>query len=254
MLARYLSILDALAHAQRPLRIEEIASRAGFPVSTTYRLVRGLVDARLMQPQGGGAYWLGVKLLEYGGAVAVHISARDVALPVMRRISEQTGETVHLTIADGAEGVYVEKVESTVYQLRWHTEIGRRVPLYAGASMKILLAFMDPERREDILEHAELHRVAPHTVIDRALLREELEEIRRRGWAMSREEINEGAAGISAPVFDSRGELVAGLTVSGASSRFSDDRIGELSDLIRAGAAEVSAGLGARAAGEAAAG
>lgn len=245
MLARYLRVVDALAHERRPMSVDQIARAVKVPLSTTYRLVRGLVDAGLMVQHGDGLYWLGVKFLEYGGAVAERINVREVALPVMRRLSERTGETVHLTIADGADGVYVEKVESPIYQLRWHTEIGRRVPLYAGASMKILLAHLDPAARDEILDTAEMVALAPHTVTDRAQLMEELDLMRRQGWTLSREEINEGAAGISAPVFDSHGDVVAGLTISGASSRFPEDRVDELAGLVREGAAEVSAALGA---------
>jgi DNA-binding IclR family transcriptional regulator len=233
-------------HARRPLRVEDIAQQAELPKSTAYRLVRELVAAGLLASEDGGTYWLGIKLLQYGGAVSERISVREVALPVLRRLADETGETVHLTVVDGLDGVYVEKVDSPMYQLRWHIEIGQRVPLYAGAAMKVLLAFLDRDAIESVIAAMELRPLGPATVTDPDQLRRDLEDIRSRGWAMTSEEINAGATGVSAPVFDSRNRMVAGMTITGASSRLTDEMVERFIELVCAGAAEVSSALGAR--------
>lgn len=246
MLDRHLAILDAFVRTRRPLRAEEIAQEADLPLSTTYRIVRELVEAALVQQEDNNHYWLGVRLLQYGGAVSERISVREVALPVMRRLAAETGETVHLTIPDGHEGVYVEKVDSPTYQLRWHISIGGRVPLYAGAAMKCLLAYLDSETVDAVLANIEPQPLAPETVVDPDRLRVDLAEIRSCGWAVSRQEINAGAAAVSAPIFDSRAEVVAGMTIAGAMTRFSDEVVDRYVELLLAATAEVSASVGGR--------
>lgn len=245
MLTRYVAILDVLVNARRPLTVLEIAQGAGLPTSTTYRLLVQLQANRLVAHQASdGRIWLGLKCLEYGGATLEALSVRDIARPVIRRLSEGTGETVHLTTRDGDEGVFVEKVEAQKGLFRWHTEIGRRAPLYAGASMKVILAFMQPVELNQVLGRMNLEKLAPGTIVNRDQLIENLAVIRRRGWASSVEEMNEGAAGVSAPIFDHDNEIAAGLTITGPTSRICGIRLQGLARLVVASAAEISVGLG----------
>jgi len=244
MLNRHIALLDILVRERHPLTTIELAHLLGFPVSTTYRLVSQLQQGHLLVRRGDGRYWLSLKLLSYGGSVIDYLNLRDVALPYMRELCQEAGETVFLTVADTDAGVFIEKVESSVHTLRVHLEIGRREPLFAGASMKILLAHLPQSQQRAVIERAKGYRLARGVRLDPIKLTEELERIRSNGWAASQEEMNDGEAGVSAAIRGRDGAVVAGLTISGAAVRFTPKRVLKLARLVLTAAERVSRDLG----------
>ncbi len=215
-------------------------------------MARGL----LSQDPGTARYRLGVTALRLGNAFLKSLDVREAALPVMQDLARRTGETVNLNIARDGYRVCIEKVDS-VQAVRHFVELGRPEPLYAGASGKVLLAFLEPAEVEAVIRRG-LRRLTPRTVTDPDRLRAELAEIRRRGYAASVGERVDGASAVSAPVRNGQGQVVAGLTVSGPTYRFTPARVRAFTALVLQGAAAVSAALGyvaegGRAAGAAAA-
>jgi DNA-binding IclR family transcriptional regulator len=150
---------------------------------------------------------------------------------------------VNLAILDGSEVVYVDQVtgDHAIVAGNW---VGRRSPAHCSSSGKVLLAFADAPARDRVLT-GPLERLTPQTVTDPRRLRMLLEEVRRRGYARSVSELEDGLHTVAAPVF-ARGELIAAVSVSGPSFRLPERDLPQLGKL----AIDAGAAIGRRVAGE----
>lgn len=239
-----LGLLDVLSRGDREWYASEVAKAAGLPPSTTFRLLTTLVQLRYVDYDAQSRrYRLGLKLLELGQLVSQRLDLPTLAMPLLHRLSRASGETVHLSIRDGDEGVFIAKVEAE-HSVRLHTPLGRRVPLHAGASMKIMLAHLADEAIEGYLERQVATPVSGWKPPDRDRLLAEIRRVRRQGYCVTRSEQTPGAAGVSAAVRDHSGSVVAALTISGPEARFTAAKVERFSDLVSRAAADLSSRLG----------
>lgn len=243
---RLIGILECFTHDTPALTAEEITARTGLPRSTAYRLLawmarRGLLvhDAR------GGRYHPGLRLLELGAIAAEQMELRQAARPILRELLEQTGETVNLSVYHNGHRICVEKVDS-IHDIRGVIHVGKPYPLHAGAAGKAILALLPPSEVERILRHQPLERFTDRTLVRKADLLRSLAEIRRTGVAVSHGERVEGATAVSAPIFDGQGQVVASITVSGPSFRFTPERLRRYRDLVKDAAAHLTRAIGGR--------
>ncbi|HEY8368514.1 MAG TPA: IclR family transcriptional regulator [Thermodesulfobacteriota bacterium] len=241
--ARAIDIL-MLFDAGRPLLgVTEVAQSLGVSKSTAHRLLQLLGDRGFVaQDTQSRRYRLGLTLLRLGRLVAEGLDLRREALPVMRRLQERTGETVDLNVERDGYRICLEKIEGQ-QAIRQFVEIGRPLPLHAGASGKVLLAHLPPARIERILA-GPLPRFTRRTVTDPRRLGRQLQEIREQGYACSVDERIDGASSASAPIRDATGTVVAGLTVSGPTFRIGPEQLRQFAVLVREAASEVSTALG----------
>ena len=188
-------------------------------------------------------YMMGSKVLAWAGIYTVTSDVRTAALPVMVRLQEQTRETISLYVLEGHERVCVERLESPE-TVRIVARVGRRIPLYAGSAGKVFLAFMSENNRESILREIDLVAMTEQTITDSDVLRANLDQIYRRGFAVSRGEWIIDASGTAAPIFDQRGQIAAAISISGPRQRFTDEKIKEMADLLIKEAAQISFNLG----------
>jgi DNA-binding IclR family transcriptional regulator len=245
LLDRTLSLLGAFTPAEPEWGVTELAGRLALPKSTVHRILHVLTAHRyLARDPGTGRFRLGPGALELGRHAMEGLELRRIARPVLARLARASGETVVLAVPsdDGQRAVCLARVESPL-PLRIILEEGAHVPLHAGATSKILLAHMAPEHVERVLAGG-LRRLARGTITHPALLRRDLARIRLRGYACSREETNEGAAGVAAPVLAGDGTIVAGVSLVGPVQRFGAARLPHLVALARGGAAELAGALG----------
>jgi IclR family acetate operon transcriptional repressor len=156
---------------------------------------------------------------------------------------EQTGETANLGIEQNGKVLFVNQVE-TLATIRAFFPPGTLSRMHASGIGKALMSRMDPARLRTVLAQAPLEQFTVHTLTDHAALLEDLERTRTRGFAIDAEERNLGMRCIAAPVFDIHGEAVAGISVSGPTSRMDTDRIEEISQAVMAAARTLSVGLG----------
>ena len=227
-----LSLLDLLTVGEPERSASEISRDADLPYSTAFRLLATLVRLRFLEYNAQTRkYRLGLKLLELGYIVAQQLDLPRLATPVLHAVATEANETAHLSMRDGDEGVLVAKVE-TSHSVRLHTALGRRVPLHAGASMKVILAFLSDESIDDYIRRSELPKLAPNTVQAAARLWNDIRAIRRQGYAISRSEQSAGAAGVSAPVRNHMGDVVAGLTISGPEQRFTPKTVERFARIV----------------------
>ncbi len=241
---RMVSILDCFSLDEPVLGVREVSRKTGLSSSTAGRMMAYMKDIGILnQDPETLSYMMGSKVLAWAGIYTVSSDVRTLALPVMVRLQEQTRETISLYVLEGNERVCVERLESPE-TVRIVARVGRRIPLYAGSAGKAFLAFMAKEKAEQILNETELIPMTKETITNKEALWENLKKIRNQGFAVSKGEWILEASGVAAPVFDQSGKIAAALTVSGPTQRFSEDRIREISGLVKDGADLISSERG----------
>jgi IclR family acetate operon transcriptional repressor len=204
---------------RRTLGVTEIAQALALSKTVVHRILTSLRTQGFVElEEPARRYRLGPKTLLLGLAYLERIDVRELARPSMEELSERFEETATLSVRSGQTRVYVDQVTPN-RDIKMVVPLGRPFPLHAGASSKVLLAFLPDDEREAYLRGA-LARLTPLTVTDVELLEEELEEIRLRGWAASYGERQEGAGSVAAPILDHQGVPVASMSVCGPVERF----------------------------------
>lgn len=199
----------------------------------------------ITQDAGTKRYRLGYGAIDLGRRAAASLPIRQAADPIMRRIAEQTGETVVLTVVndDRDRAVCIERVESR-HDLRLHLEVGEQQPLHAGASSKALLAWFRPDEVDSLARRTGLPSLARNTITDVAALKAELDRIRRAGYAVSTEETDVGAWGVASPVLDAERRAIAALGIVSPLSRHAPETEARFVELTMAGSRELARVLG----------
>jgi DNA-binding IclR family transcriptional regulator len=211
-LERAARLLDRLGENQAQLTVSELASDAGVPTSTAYRLLAELEQYGLVQRRPDATVVLGARMVALGRTAEEGLRERLVepARRPMSRLSEQVGETAILTVPCGLEGIVLHAVETERHSVRLSYALYRRAPMHRGASGKILAAHLEPAEQGRLLE-----------AVGSPALVSELVEIRRVGFAVTFGELDPGAAAVAAPILNRRGEIAAGLSVAGPVPRIS---------------------------------
>lgn len=240
---RALNIVDCFTLERPELGVREVARRVGLASSTAGRLLGTLQSAGVLTQTPRRTYMLGPRVLAWAGLYTGVLDVRATARPVLDRLRRATRETVTLYVQDGRERVCVERLEGPE-NIRAVVRLGERMPLYAGAGGKAMLAFLPDEAREALLDRLVLTRITRRTVRSRAKLERELAVIRRQGYAATSGERFENASAVAAPVFDATGALVAVVNVSGPSERFTRARLPELVRRVTRAADEISRAMG----------
>jgi DNA-binding IclR family transcriptional regulator len=238
-----MQILDTLS-AEDSLSVTEISTKLRSPKSSIHDIVSTLLATGILEKDlDRNRYRLGLKLFELGNQAKENLEIRQVAVPVMKALHERVDETIYLTVLDGREILYVECFESTK-RLRTYSVIGVRAPLHCTSVGKVILAFMDEDAVEEVVQSMGLPRFTESTITDREKLDTELAKIRRRGYAIDNMEHEEGVRCVGAPVRNHTGKVLASISVSGPSQRLTVDRIEEIAPLVINTAEEISKRLG----------
>jgi IclR family KDG regulon transcriptional repressor len=243
-LERGLDLLFLFAEGKASLSMEEISSRSGLPKSTCYRFMQTFKRKNLVEPDGeSGRYRLGVRFLRLESAVQNSLSIAPISLPHLKKLSQVSGETAQLVVLNRTEGICVERVESTA-ALRVMPDKGTPIYLHSGASGKVILAYLSPEERSRVIREKGLKKLTPNTITEPAVLRKELDEIRKREIAYSDQEIYQGVKAVAAPIFDFRGKVVASVCVAGPRERLTTKKVSLLIPSIKEAARSISVQLG----------
>ena len=219
-LEKGLDILALFDGDHREMSVREIAARMNLLESTLYRYVATLKSRGLLEETGKqGHYQLGLTILAWYQSLRRRFNIIDLALPIMHALVETIGETVLLATVHGQRGICLERVESS-HVLRVAYERGRTLYLHAGATGKVLLAFLSEGKREAIIREVGLPKLTDNTITDPDELRVSLTKIREDGFAVTDgEQLGGGIRAITAPVFDHTGRIAACISVEGPISR-----------------------------------
>jgi len=219
VVARMTKLLDVLAAHPEPLALKQAAQRTGLHPSTAHRILSAMAADRLIDRIEPGSYRLGMRLLELGNLVKSRISVREMALPVMRELHAQTGETVNLSVRHEDEIVYVERTSSGRAAMRVVHVIGARAPLHVTAAGKLFLLEDGTARLRDYARRTGLAPQTKNSLTSLLQLERELERVQKQGWATDTEEAEPGVRCVAAAVRDDAGAMVAALSVSSPGDR-----------------------------------
>jgi len=238
---RAISILDFLAR-DGELSVTDIAGALGVHKSTAFRLLATLETHRLVeQVNDRGRYRLGVGNLRLAGATTARLDVVTEARPVTRQLAGDTGETVNLTVRSEESALYLDQVAGSS-ALQSHNWVGQRIPLHATSNGKVLLSELSERELDAALPH--LPRYTDHTITSRQRMLEELDEVRRRGYALAVDELEIGLTAAAAPIRSAHGDIIASMSISGPTFRLTRDRLDETVPLVMGAALEVSHRLG----------
>ena len=243
---RLVSVLDSFSPERSTWSLAELSAHLGLPKSTLHRFLVSLETHDIVRRNPGDKLWQpGYRLLYWGELAEQATGLIQVTRPLMEELAEATGEMIVLTVYSDHEVICLEKIDAR-HPVRLELEVGARRPAHAGASSKILTAFLPEEEVQAIIRDRGLPRLCTNTITDPDELTAELAKTRAQGYAQSIEETDPGAWGIATPIFK-RGQVVVGsLGVAGPIQRYSDGLAQHYVALCREACHTVSMQLGAR--------
>jgi IclR family acetate operon transcriptional repressor len=214
---RALTALEVVADAGE-IGVSELGRQLGVHKATASRLAAALADRDLLErdPQND-RYRIGFGLVRLAGSAIAGLDIVREAHPLLESLAEQTRETANLGVLSGDSVVYIDQVTGTrsVVAMSW---VGRRTPLHCTSNGKVLLAFAAEADRDRFLANP-MDRFSANTIVDASVLRKQLDEVRRRGYAQTIEELEEGLNAVAAPVRRADGRVAAAISVSGPAFR-----------------------------------
>jgi len=244
-LQRGLRLLHMFSESPRGLTAKQVAALSRLPVSTVHRFLANLTSAGFLNRDAEGVHHLGIACFSIGQAAVGQLDIRRLSLSCLRELNQQTRETIHLTVRNGAHAVYVEKLDSPE-PVRIHSRIGATVPLYCTAVGKVMLAYMPADEQERIFPQLDLKRLTPNTVGNLQELRTELYRVRKNGFACDLEEHELHIRCVAAPIWDHTGSVQCSLSITAPTLRMPVTRLRQLAPMIQAAGLKISAELGYR--------
>lgn len=239
---RMMKLLNVLAAHAEPIGLKQLASQTGLHPSSAHRILGVMVEKGFAERVEPGSYQLGIKLLELGNLVKDRLNVRQAALPFMQKLRDELGETVNLTLRQGDEIVYVERVSGGKSMMRVVQVIGTRAPLHITAVGKIFLAQDGLHGCEEYARRSGMPAFTKNTITSAQKLAEAVKEASRAGFAIDDEEAEKGVCCIGAGIYDSAAKVVAGLSVSAPADRVNFKWAGKVKET----AEEISRVLGYR--------
>lgn len=203
--------------------VTEISKGLDYGVSATYHLLNTLKEANIIiQDNNTKKFKLSLKLWQLGILAYEENHISDVITPFLRKLRDITGETANLTILENDKIVYVAQEESDRL-VRMFTKTGATAPIHCTGGGKTILAFKAEESRNNIIGKIELDKFTSTTITDKEAFKKELDKIKKNGYGYDNEERELGVSCIAAPIFDIANNVVASISISGPSSRFTKE-------------------------------
>jgi DNA-binding IclR family transcriptional regulator len=239
-LLRGLRALEVLAASDRALSLSAVADALGLPRPTVHRILRQLAVAGfLAQEPADRNYMLARRTTRLAVDAMRHGARQAGRRAILERLVADLNETCNITMLDGAEVVYVDRVESQ-WPLQMTLQPGSRVPLHCTASGKLFFALLPARTRKRLLATLPLERRTARTLVEPALLEAEFARIREARFGTDNEEFLDGLVAASVPVMDAAGRPIAAVAVHGPVGRLSFDRALSLVPRLRQAADELA--------------
>jgi DNA-binding IclR family transcriptional regulator len=245
-LDRAVQVLELLADSEGPLSLADVCERMDLHKSTAHRALMVLERTGLLERTPENRFRLGLKLYELGSRAVEQIDLRARVHPWFRKLSAQVGETVHLGVLQKTSVVYLDKVEPNNRRVWLDSRIGASNPVYCTAMGKAILAFLPPAEVAAIVARIRFVRYTPRTLCTAEALQRSLDRVRRRGYAIDDEEVECGVRCIGAPILNESGRPVAAVSVSGPSSRITQQSVPGIAERLLRCCREISESMGTR--------
>ncbi|MFB5662311.1 IclR family transcriptional regulator [Alteribacillus sp. HJP-4] len=241
---RALKILDLFDEYETELKITDISDKMLLHKSTVHSLLKTLQKHDYIeQNPENGKYKLGMKLFERGNFVIHSRDIRAIAREFLFSLSKDSGQTVHLVILDGKEGVYIDKVESSTATVLY-SRIGRRIPIHCSGVGKALVAFKTEREINSILKDYDYIVRTENTITNEKSFRKEIQKIRDKGYAEDNQENEPGVRCVAIPVRDHTGDVAAAISISANTMKVSEEEILRYVELLKQAGTELSQKLG----------
>jgi IclR family acetate operon transcriptional repressor len=241
---RALQIIETLAEDDEGYRLSDLAVRTGLSTSTAHRLLTTLEKRRFVQFDPTCSKWhVGAQSFAVGATFTRRRNVVAQAVPYLRKLRDRTRETANLAVVDDEAIMVLTRVESREI-MRSLTKVGGRVAMVASGVGKAVLATYSDAEVGAIIRHHGMPRLTEKSIVRPGDLFKDLAAIRRQGYAVDDEEACMGLRCIAAVVYNDCSEPLAAISVSGMTSRVSDDRLPDLGRAVREVAAELTAALG----------
>jgi len=220
-------------------RVTQLAERVGLSQPTTHRLLRSLVDEGMVEQDGRSKrYRLSLDFFALAARAGQTGNLREVVRPSLLRLSASLGDSLFLLARSGFDAICLDRSEGP-FPIRTFTgDIGGRVALGVGQGSLAILAFLPEEERETVIRY-NLPRLRDFHLYDEVLLRSEVENVRKLGYAGRNTGVLQGMAGVAVPILDREGRAVAALSVATISDRLGPDRLPTVVELLKREAAAI---------------
>jgi len=241
-LIKGLDLLEALALSDEPRGVTDLAGELGMTKSNVHRLLQTLVfRGYARQVAGAERYGCTLRLWELGALIAERIELPKVAQTFMQELANATHETIHLSILEGADALYVAKIDSS-QPVRAYSRVGGRAPAHCVATGKALLAHVPDGQLDHLFPSFE--KFTPRTIMSLDALRTELGKIRDQGYAINRGEWRETVCGVASAIFDASKKAVAAIGISGPIERLTPGVLRDHAPRVQNTARGISRALG----------
>lgn len=238
-----LDIIEHLVERATPAGVTELAVSLDMDKGNLHRLLKILGERGwIVQDPESKRYTPTAHVIGLAGALLRKLDLRHVAESVCARLLEETGESIHLSQVTSTGPVYILQ-RRPAFRVSIATEVGARPPLHATATGKSILAFVDQQRRDEWIP-AELEGFTFRTHTTREALERDLEDVRRRGFAVDDEEFNAGVRCVAAPVFGLEGDVIGCVGISTPTQRVSIGDMTKLADAALGAAREITLNMG----------
>ena len=240
---RIFQLIEQLAAHPTGVSLQKLAGETGLAKSTVHRLLASLVSlGYAAQEPETGRYRLTLKMFELSSGIVNSMEIMDVAKAHLERLSQRTGEAVHLVIRDAQDIVYIYKTESG--PMRMSSRVGLRSPLYCTGVGKAILATLPPEEVEDVWNHSSLKKLTSRTVVDLAEMQDQLAEVRANGYAIDDEENEMGVRCVAVAIPGPDGRAESAFSISGLAPYMTPERIRRVAALALDTRTDILADLG----------
>jgi len=242
--SRALDIIHIISSHKDGLGVTDISKQMDINKSSVFRILATLVQyGYVEQDQETSRYKLGYAFLDLSAKLLDSIDLRAEAKPFLKELETLTNEVIHLVVYDRDEVVYIEKLEGNE-TLRMHSKVGRRAPMHCTGVGKAILSHLSANVVFDILDSKGMHEHTEHTITDKDAFFRELTKVRKQGYALDLEENEIGISCIAVPIFNHLGHVIAAASVSGPSTRMTEERLAKLRKLMIETGNKISERLG----------
>jgi len=235
IIEKTIQVLNCLSEAEASLGVTQISSKSSIPKSTVHRILSNLLLYSLVsRDKKTSKYRLGVQVLKYSNSFYNSFDLRRYSKDILKKISIKTSLTTFLSIWQEERGICIDLAaysqNSHVHQL--FVDIGKIMPFHCSASGKVLLAYQHQDELSRIVNKDDRQKYTSKTIVDKDKLIEHLTQVREQGFAICDEELEVGVRGISAPIRNINGKVIASITVTGLNARIPGKKFSYLIDII----------------------
>ncbi len=215
-----LAVLDLVASYGRPVRFARLLKDGSYPKATLYRFLQTLTNQGMLQyDEEAHTYSVGMRLMRFAHAAWQQTSLAPIARPYLDELAGTTGESVHLAQIENGQVLFVDKRQSpNLFETL--AQAGRVAPAYCTGVGKVILAFMDEERRQRALIQQAFVQYTPNTIMSLRALKKELASIQKHGVGFDKEEHQEGIISIAAPILSTTNRVIGAISIATATSRY----------------------------------